>query len=241
MDALDCRKCGAALNKDSIDEDLGVISCGHCGAIFERSQSSGPGGAEVSALSQKRIRAQVPLPDAYVVIRDQGGLSVSWRWYQHRFLIFGLLALGYNAFVLKGFEVFLRRETDVVEWMMLGMLALLAVWGTYFSACLLINQTTVSVRDGLLDIRQKPIPTIGSLKVTADSLDQLFVIQEIKASQYGACIFFTVCALKRDQSTIRLIKGFGSLDQALWMEQEIEKTLGIRDRVVPGEFQVPVL
>ena len=91
-----------------------------------------------------------------------------------------------------------------------------------------------------MDIRQKPIPTIGSLKVAADSLEQLFVIQEIKANQYGACIFFTVCALKRDQSTIRLIRGFGSLEQALWMEQEIEKTLGIRDRLVPGEFQAPV-
>ena len=112
---------------------------------------------------------------------------------------------------------------------------------TYFATCLLVNQTVVSVQDGLLDIRQKPIPTIGSLKVAADTLEQLFVIQEIKSTQHGACIFFTVCALKSDQSTIRLIRGFGNLDQALWMEQEIEKTLGIRDRLVPGEFQAPAI
>ena len=239
MKALDCRNCGAALNEESIDEGLGVITCSHCGAIFERNHSSGPSQAEANALNQKRIRAQVPLPDAYIVNREEDGLTVSWRWYQHKFIVFAILAMGMNATSVMAFEVFLRGETDVVEWLSLGVLSLVSIWLTYFAACLLINQTIVSVRDGVLAIRQKPIPTIGSLRVAADTLEQLFVIQEIKSTQHGACIFFTVCALKSDQSTIRLIRGFGNLDQALWMEQEIEKTLGIRDRLVPGEFQGP--
>ena len=44
-------------------------------------------------------------------------------------------------------------------------------------------------------------------------------------------------AVTRDHQGLLLLRGLHSLDQALWLEQEIELLLDIRDRPVAGELK----
>ena len=61
--------------------------------------------------------------------------------------------------------------------------------------------------------------------------------RKVTRGKNGTSVTFEVMAVTRNHSAVKLLDNLSSLEQALWVEQEIETLLRIRDRAVDGEYQ----
>jgi hypothetical protein len=117
------------------------------------------------------------------------------------------------------------------------------VWLTYVVISTFLNRTIIRVAAGTeLSVQHRPIPWPGNCKVPTIDLKQLFCT-EMSPYRFAARFHnptdysgaFSVLAIKGDDSRVTLVSGLSELDEALFIEQQIEQHLKIRDQRVPGE------
>ena len=66
-------------------------------------------------------------------------------------------------------------------------------------------------------------------------IEQLYATRKVTQGKNGTTETFELHGIRRDHSRFKILGGLEKLEQALWLEQEIEGLLGLRDRSVSGE------
>jgi hypothetical protein len=105
---------------------------------------------------------------------------------------------------------------------------------TYFVLAGLLNTTTITADPQELTVRHRPIPWSGNLKYPAGQIRQLYVKRE-KAEVNGSKTF-GLYALLHDRKQVKLLSGLLEASQGQFIEQEIERHLGIAPEAVKGEI-----
>jgi hypothetical protein len=107
---------------------------------------------------------------------------------------------------------------------------------TYYVLCGWLNRTRITVGRGKVSVRHGPLPWFGNLEMDSSALKQLYVKEVISNSRNGTTVRYDLNALTREGRSIKFAGGMETSDQALYIEQEIEKFLGIKDGPVKGEY-----
>lgn len=244
MHALSCKSCGAAMRGDGFDRRLGVVVCAHCGAIFDLTRRAdreavlpelpvAPAGKAAGG-----ARAPVALPAGMVVDRQgPGRLAVRWRWFQWPALFLLFFAVAWDSFLVFWYGIVFTMPD--VPWIMAVFPLVHVAVGvaiTYTAVAKLLNRTTVDCDGMALRVRHGPLPWWPQPTVPVAALEQLYVERKVKRGKNGTTVSWNLLAVTRDHSGLPLVTGLDDLDQALWLEQELEDGLGIRDRPVAGEY-----
>jgi len=100
------------------------------------------------------------------------------------------------------------------------------------------NKTRIQVTFGTLKVNHGPLPWPGNAEIASAEIVQFFVRRTVsRSSKGGSSSSYAVMWMDQNQKSHHLIKGLTSPDQALYIEQELETYLGIRDRRVEGDFK----
>jgi hypothetical protein len=116
-----------------------------------------------------------------------------------------------------------------------------------------LNSTTIAVRsqksevgDGpfrrseqtvnLLSIQHGPIPARGNRALSGEEISQLYCKERSTSSKGGVSRAYEVRAILVDGRQLTLLDKLPSPDQALFIEQELERRLGIVNQPVEGEL-----
>jgi hypothetical protein len=174
-----------------------------------------------------------------------GDLRVSWRWFRPADLlgvatlpaIPVLLLWSGSPWRLTGGG---RGPDGLPDSLLPVLLAGLLACG-YLLAARILNSTVVTVSGGRIRVRHGPLPWPGSGELDAGGIVQIFVRSRTVRRGSGprgrrTRTVFVLAALLEGGGVVELVDRLETRDQALWLECEIEKTLGIADRVVPGEI-----
>lgn len=244
MESLSCKVCGAPLKADAVDRRLAIVTCHHCGSIFDLTKAGAKaapaGGAEVAPRSDARERSPVPMPDRFQVERRGGVMKVKWRWFNpmHLFLLF--FSIAWDTFLVVWYSLAMGDTPSPMNILfMVFPIAHVAVGigMTYWAVAGLLNSTTVAIDESRdLKVSHFPLPWLPAPRIPAHDLEQLFVTKKIYEGKNGSSETFGLHAVRRDHSKVKLLGGLDQVEQALWLEQEIEGLLGIRDRAVAGEY-----
>jgi len=100
------------------------------------------------------------------------------------------------------------------------------------------NRTDVEVRRGLLTIAHRPLPWRGNKSLPGDSLAQLYVEKVVSAfvdSSDEHIVTYNLMALDHEGHKVTLLTGVEDAQEALYLEQLLERWLCIRDVPVDGE------
>ena len=166
------------------------------------------------------------------------GFEVSWRWFRPRYIFLAFFCVAWDSFLLTWYgAAFAMEDSPLI--MLIFPLAHVAVGVglTYFVLAGFFNRSRVSVRQGSLRVAHGPVPWPGKLEIPVGSLQQLYCKEKVSRSKNGTQYRYVVHAVLKNGRQRKLLSGLDQLDQALWLEQELEASLGIRDRAVPGEIQ----
>jgi len=106
----------------------------------------------------------------------------------------------------------------------------------YYTICLFVNRTDISLENGTLEVRHGPLPWRGNRKLSQTAIAQLFVAKRLSYSRKnGTSEHFDLMVLDPEQIITPLLKDMPTLEHAKYVEQWVEQKLGIRNRSVEGE------
>ncbi len=104
---------------------------------------------------------------------------------------------------------------------------------TYSTLCGLVNRTRMTVENGVLTIAHGPLPWRGNRAVSIGNLRQLFCEQIVESKGRRS---YRLSALLKTGEKVALLSGLQEPDSALYLEELLEKRLGIADEPVAGEY-----
>jgi hypothetical protein len=231
-----CPRCAASIAAERVDMKRQIATCRACGSLVDlapqflaaavaetQMDTSSRSGASHDAPPRPRQRPPVPLPAGMAIRKDSHGLVLTRRWLRtkHLVMLVTLSALTGGliwAWQARGFEVWMAIAAFfLVGWdfMLMGML---------------VNSTTITVSDDTIDVRHGPLPSplFTSRRLRVADVEQLF------AAPFGS--LFEVGAVLRDKSRVVLVRPLVTQEQALFVEQQIERRLALTDVEVAGEL-----
>ena len=185
-----------------------------------------------------QLQAQeVPLPDCVRVTHAGANLVLEIRWFDGSYvfmlaalILWACFAVLWLSLKLVIPPVFPRLRFEFLLPLITLVFAPKLVYSTLAG---FLNRTRVTIGDGAVDVRHGPVPWLGSKRVEAIDIAQVFGEQVRLRGNF----MYRVEALTQQGRRIRLVSPVARRDVALYLEQEIEKALGIKDEEMPYELK----
>lgn len=231
-----CRSCGETVPADDINLDKMLAKCRDCHAVFDFSDQV------EGAPAKKRSRAEIALPKGLTVEDLGNDLKITRKWGRSLGCFFFVFALFWNSvvsvFVVGAITGSMKGEGAGFLPIFLIPFVLVGLGTGYAALGLLLNRTVIGLEGGRLSVRSGPIPWPGNKDVETTSIEQLFCIEYESYRQNNVPQYrFAVHAVTREGGKMKLITGMEQAEQALYLEQLLEKHLGIEDKPVRGELK----
>jgi hypothetical protein len=219
-----CPRCASSIAAERVDVTRQIATCVACGNLVDlASQVGAAAGASPAEAPRPKVRPPVPLPPGMALTPSVQGLVLTRRWLRGKHFV--MLA------VLMPLTVALAwswQSSGFETWM--GFAAFfLASWDLMLVS-MFVNSTTITVGEREIDVRHGPLPSVlhRPQRVAVADVEQLF------AARFGA--LFEVGVVLRNKTRVPLVRPVVSEEQALFVEQQIERRLGLTDVQVAGEL-----
>ncbi len=228
---ITCRRCGARIRADDVNIETMAANCRSCDAVFSI--------AAQFALADKPApiaRLDVPRPRCFTVEHLDDALRISWRGSKVGGIILLLVTLIWNGFAYVWISLAFSSAGHAAFALAAIPHVLIGLWLARLSLSNLLNTTRVEASASGLSVYDTPIPASKDLSIPRDSLRQLYCVEPGNHSRRGPSGSCDLWAIKADGSSIAVLKSLADPEQALYIEQELERYLGIKDEPVDGEL-----
>ena len=222
-----CPNCPSEL------EEAGtLLKCPNCN-IFLTASAVTAAADENPVELEAQSKAPVRLP-ARIKLNARGGhgLEMNWPWTRTGAWAFGIFALFWNGFI----SLFLRQGDWFIYVFMIPFL-LAGLGLIYLALACALNSSTLKVDNSAVRLTTGPLP-FGNKAWQHHEVKQLYC-QQYQAGHVGGkpIMRFKVMMLLEGKKPEELVNDLEQLEEALYIEQEVEKALKITDRAVEGEFK----
>ncbi|MBN1872701.1 MAG: hypothetical protein JXA33_00600 [Anaerolineae bacterium] len=235
LKALSCKNCHAPIKNEDIHWDLAMAHCAHCGTVFSL-QNLVPRIPSENGATISHERAPVPMPKKIQIFNTGETFQITYRWFGPQFIFLIIFAVFWNGFMLMWHSIALTSGNWTMS--LFGLLhTMIGLAVAYYTLVGLLNTTTVWIQAGILGVHHHPLPWPGNKQVMASDIEQIYCKEKVSHSRKGGTHYsYEVYAALRNTDKEKLLGGLGEPEQALYIEQELERYLGIRDRPVRGEL-----
>jgi len=223
--------------------DQGLARCPNCSAMSYPTMLRRP----EDDLDAPWERPEVALPRGVRFEEQPDGLEIRVLWLSARALI-DAAVIAVVVFVLVPMlfvddSVLAQVGLPAVLHWLLGLVGLTFL---YTGVARLINRTRFTVTRGILRVAHGPLWWPGKRRLASASIDQLYVREHVRVVTRRRKMGIThqrvrheihtweVWLRRKDGETMKLLGRLGDSKQALYVEQRIERFLGIVDRPVEG-------
>lgn len=185
---------------------------------------------------RSRERGEVPMPGGMRVEQTAHGMQILRRWFSPAILFLVFFCIAWDGFLVFWYTVaFTQGGPWIMKVFPIAHVAV-GVGLTYFTIASLFNTTRIEVNRGTLQVRHGPVPWFGGKSMNAGDVKQLYCKEKVSRGKHGYRYTYAVWAALQDGSSAKLASNNMESDQALFIEQQLERALGIKDRAVPGEL-----
>lgn len=183
------------------------------------------------------MNINIGLPEQ-LTMREHGNyLEITRRWFSLSVIFMTFFAFVWDIFLLAWYGVVLSQKSIPVVFALIPLAHVAVGIGvSYFALAGWLNHTQILVSPEDLAIRHAPLPWFGQQELKSRSLRQLYSKEVVSYSKNGRTVRYELRAITDEGRNIKLLSGLESSEQALYIEQQIEKYLSIRNENVPGEI-----
>jgi len=238
-----CPTCNAKIAASAANVVEMVAKCEACDVVFDFAAPASLGRAVQPAVSA----APVPLPPGITVERQEssifgdyrhapreaGQLVITRRWFRWSLLPLLGFCVIWDGFLIVWYGNVLTGNAPLIAGLFPLLHVAVGVGLTYSCLAGLFNRTVIRVAGGRLTVRHGPIPWIGNRDVPTDELRQLYT-EQVVSSGKSQTVRYNVHAIVAVGPTLSIVSKLEEQAQALYIEKEIERHLGIEDQRVPG-------
>ncbi|MEO0897315.1 MAG: hypothetical protein AAFY71_12995 [Bacteroidota bacterium] len=178
----------------------------------------------------------VPRPSKFKVNRENGRLILSQSWHNVGYYIL-IPMVAFMAFLVH--TIVVKKAAQMQEepflWFVVAIIGLGALFLLYLAIGGIFNKTYYVVGNGKFSITHDPLPFGKNHEYPLNEIDQLYLM-EYKMGE-GSGSMYNLYLLKTDGEGVKLNIGFNKMDHALFVEDTLEKEMGLEYRPVAGEFK----
>jgi hypothetical protein len=240
-----CPSCGTTLRPGDISRETMSARCPVCQALVDlrfatpavAGASLAPaarGGASLAADAREPL--PVPLPAGLSVEERGRDLTIVRRWFSWTYLLMLFFCVVWNGFLVFWYGMAFATDAPLAFKLFPLLHVAVGVFLTYATLAGFVNRTTLRIERDHLTVRHGPLPWRGNLDVSTLSLSQLFCTEKISQGRNGTTVRYGVEAMLKDGRHLKVAPGLNVREQALFIEQAVEKHLGIQDRPVRSEM-----
>lgn len=177
---------------------------------------------------------EVPIPKNMHLRESADKLEFEYRWYKPKYFVSLLVAPVFSFFLIQ--SDFIQGDFNTLT-MPVAVLVLLTLFVIYYSLARLINTTRIYVTHNDLRVYHGPVPYSKNMDLSKEDVTQLFVTQHRTGHRYHILdTTYQINVILKSKEVITLVKGLHTPGQGRFIEQKIERFLGITDIHVEGEL-----
>ena len=235
LDAV-CENCGADIDGSNININSSLAKCGECNTVFSIKEDQ-------FFVHDRKGRPEMIMPEGTDVLELNDSLDIRIDWLRSHpkgTLVFltvfaafwnGILAVVAGAAIWSGaFSTLAFMSIHLL----VGLVLLYYLVGVY------VNYTDIIVTDSYIDISHRPVknPFVRGKRINASEIDQIYVSRYVSSTTNGNpnYAYALYAILKTNAKKITLVKGMNKETQ-LYLEQEMERFLNIKDKHVSGAIK----
>jgi hypothetical protein len=175
------------------------------------------------------------LPDKLAMAYTGSGFEISRKWFGWQIIFLTFFAIFWDGFLFFWYSMAFVTGSAI---MMLFPLIHVAVGIgiTYTALAGWVNTTRITVNQGRIAVRHGPLPWIGQRDLDASDVKQLYSKEKISRGRNSTTTTYEVHAVTHTGKNVKLLSGLESSEQALYIEQEIERYFRIEDAPVKGQI-----
>jgi hypothetical protein len=232
---LSCPNCKVDIPAADANLERAMARCRQCNEVFGFGEllpnTRGPAFA-----GRALPRAEVSLPKGYVLSEDAGRFQLTHRWFSPKAFFFVFFSLFWNGIVSVFVTAIVSGQLPLPVLAFLSLHIAVGLGMAYFTLCMFVNRTVVEIDGDRLRVQHRPLPWPGARDLPVADLAQLFCREKVTHGKNGTSVTYELHASLRSGGVIKLLSGLDVPEQALFVEQQLEGRLGIRDEPVEGEL-----
>ena len=225
---LNCPYCDHVIPATDINLDRMVAKCASCSAVFGFED-------QITAAPAFVRKLDVPLPKGILFEQQGYEMAITRRWLSPKFFFLVFFCVCWDGFLCFWYSMAISQGVWVMALFALGHAAI-GVGLTYYTIAGFINHTLIRVSPSQLDVSHGPLPWPGKKRLDSTTIAQVFCKEHISRGKNGTTTTYQVHAATRAGTQEKLVESLDTSDQALYLEQEIERFLNIKDAPVAGEI-----
>lgn len=228
--AIKCPNCASAIREADYSAESGMVKCGYCGTLMLPPRGRSGPHAFVP-------RPPVPLPVGMALETTQDGLVITRRWWQILAVFLIPFCFFWDAFLFSWFTG-VNASRAPMAFSLIPLLHVAVGLGlTYYTLALWVNRTRVEVTHSTVTVSHGPLPWIGWRQIVAGMIDQLYCKEIIKRGKHGPTLTYEVWVALTNGTQSKLVGAGLEMEQALFIEQQIEMLLDVKDKPMVGEVR----
>jgi hypothetical protein len=222
-----CPECRSKIPPDDVNLGTGLARCRACKTVFN---------AGANGTAGVRRRPETPLPKRWSLHDDGSRLVIEWRWVGPKAFVFLFFALMWNGFIFFWYSMAFGSNAPLIVFLFPLIHLAVGVGIGYAALAGLLNRTLLTVSPDSLEVRHGPLPWVGNKSLHPSRLAQVYCTEVWHRTKNGQTVSYSVHAMTDDSRKVDLVKRLDDQEQALYLEQEIERRLALDDRPVGGEL-----
>jgi|AntRauTorckE5430_2_1112549.scaffolds.fasta_scaffold04932_6 hypothetical protein len=231
---LSCPECRSQIAPEHINITMLLAKCSNCGLVFsfeDRAAAALQVAPVPSANLPEKDRGEIPMPPGIKAqaLLSELNIQISWRNRVNGFLTF--FTVIWNIFVLP-FAIFAITSGNFQVLLFLSLHLSVGIGLLYALLANLINTTTIQVTNQKLIIEHAPlpIPFRSNQEVPARDIRQLYVEEYVASTTNGRPdLRYALSARLPNKKRLQLTKGLKNPEEGLYIEQQIERFLDIKN------------
>lgn len=234
---LYCESCGAQIQAEDMNLATGLAKCRSCHAILNFAEKLGtavPGPGDCVP----RKRPPVPRPERFRLEETGNDLRVTWRWFSWGFLFLLAFCIAWDSFLVFWYVMAFGMGAPWIFKVFPVLHLAVGVGLTYFTVAGFLNRTVLELTPEVLTVWHGPVPWPGNITLPTLDMTQFYCVEDLPRARHGRPhLTFQLCALLNDGRKVKLLTGIDERDHVLFLEQTLEKWLGLKDQPVGGEMR----
>ena len=240
---LECPNCGASVPATNINVQETIAVCPACDTVFNFSGGDvnvGSSAMQATKPKNKFKYDEVRMPNSFDVQETDQKLTISYSWFSCIAPFLTFFALVWNGIIFGIFFPAISGFNNLGFPFAFFPLIFggVGVGLVYFNIAQYVNRTYIVIGPKEMQIYSKPLPMPNTQTIKHDEIHQVYAKQRINRNSDGKrTITYEVQAAMHGNQHKKLVGSLSNAEQALFIEQEIEKYLGIDDVRVSGEYR----
>lgn len=231
---LDCPSCGSPIFSIDINPNKSLAKCGSCDHIIQINEDD--------FFYSRPHRPEIMIPEGVDVLTLSESLDIRIIWRKSNsktginFLIF--FTLLWNL-IIGAFVFSILQSGELKALIGIGLHAFVGIGLLYWITALFINKTDIVISRDNIDILHGPIklPFKSNTSFKRNELKQFYVTEYVQSTNNGRPNYaYGLYAIHKNGNKVEILRDLDSKTQ-LYLEQEIERYLYIKDKAVIGSIR----